>query len=567
MQVAKKVILLSFVFSLVNVSSAQAIRITPPKCPTVAAGDNIKISGQATIYYINDKLEYRYYPDMNVYKSWNLNSAAFKIISKECFGTLRAPSAFPLAITMRPGYLPVRREKTNTLFVVLPGNTLAPVSSSTLHELYGPSTTIAVITDREWSNYLTTTLQAKEGKVHPGMLIIGNKKYYWINQQGVQQEISAKGLVANKLSTSLFKTVPKTSLEGIRTGTRIDTAVPALTDVTQLSVKTSPSTIVPPPTPIPSTTSQGVPTVKSRDVIFQPFSNDSPWNTPLAVTAQFGGTTDLCTKDLVDSAILATVNARERSHPVYIGKESDPMVEIYSNTVDLKTAKPLAVIHIPKNAIPALPDFAKNPDSDAHLHIIDPIKKEVHEMWRAKWIASNKMTVWTYHKNSLTGIGVESGGARAYGGSAIGGLIRKGELKTGIAHSVAFAVPRAKQRLKNAPVWPATTVDDFAGKDYRGNIPMGQLVAIPTSTDLSRINLSPQGKILAEALKNFGAYNVDSSGDMALYVEPAAAGEMGELEEDWKKLRPYLKCVLNNHKDTVGGGDKKAKRFTNFPLL
>jgi hypothetical protein len=222
------------------------------------------------------------------------------------------------------------------------------------------------------------------------MLFTSAKKQYWVNPQGVIQEISAKGLTANALSNDFFMSVSGTTFSSFKHGTRIDTAVSALTDRTQLSVKmTSPSPSVPTiPTPPPTTTS----TVKVRDLTLQPFSSNSPWNTSLAITAQLGDSKDLCSKDLIDPAVSTAINGREWSHPVYSSKDTDPLVAIYSNSADPKKDKPLTTIHIPKNAKPALPDFSKNPDSDAHLNIIDPIKKEVHEMWRATIITFGLIT-------------------------------------------------------------------------------------------------------------------------------------------------------------------------------
>jgi hypothetical protein len=537
-----------------------------PKCPIISPGDDIKIIGKSTLYYVDATLTYRYYPSMAIYRSWNGPHQAYKVVPEDCMANLKQPTAFPLAINFRPGSVIVKRQNSDDLYTILPGNTLAPISTSTAHILYKDKQPM-VISSQEWPNYLYFAPIVKENVVHAGMLLVANKKYYWINPQRVVQEISTKGLTANKLTSDFFTTVSSTVFSTLKRGTRIDVLVPQLTDKTQLSVKVTTPNPLPPTLPIPATSTPSTSTIKTRNVTLQPFSNDSPWNTPLAVTTQLGDSKDLCSKDLDDTTISTAINGREWSHPVYISRETDPLVSIYSNTTDLKKDKPLAIIHIPKDARPALPDFSKNPDSDAHLNIIDPVKKEVHEMWRAKWVVGDKIIVWAYTKNSLTGSGIEKGGARAYGGSAIAGLIRSGELKDGIHHALALAIPRAKQRLKNTPIWPATTIDDFASKDYRGNIPMGQLVALPTTTDLSKLNLSTQGKILAETLKNFGAYNVDSSGDITLYVETNAAKEMdSHLEDDWKKLRPLLKCVVNNRKDNVGGGSGQVKRLAPLAL-
>ena len=550
-----------FLGLLLTVSNVQAA----PLCPVISPGDDIKVAGKSTLYYVDTNLTYRYYPSMDVYRSWNGTRTPYKVVPAECLANLKPPTSFPLAINFRPGSTVVKKQNTDQLFVIIPGNTLMPISSSTAHSLY--KTEPSIISNQEWPNYLHFTSALKETTVPPGMLFTNNKKNYWVNPQGVVQEISAAGVGANKLISTDFRAVSSTIFSSLKRGMRIDKLVPALTDRTQLSVVAAGVTSSAPSLTLSSSPLPATSTIKTRDVTLQPFSSDSPWNMPLATTAQLGDSKDPCSKDVADVTLSTAINAQEWSHPVYISKESDPLVSIYTATADLKKDKPLVTIHVPKNAKPSLPDFSKNPDSDADLHIIDPVKKEVYELWRAIWVAGDKIKVSDYHKNSLTSSGIGAGGARAYGGSAIGGLIRSGELKTGIPHALALAIPRAKQRLKNAPVWPATMVDDFAGKDYRGNIPMGQLVALPSNTDLSKLNLSTQGKILAETLKNFGAYNVDSSGDMTLYVETTSANQIDtHLADDWKKLRPLLKCVLNNRKDNVGGGSGSVKRLAPLAL-
>ena len=105
----------------------------------------------------------------------------------------------------------------------------------------------------------------------------------------------------------------------------------------------------------------------------------------------------------------------------------------------------------------AMPD-AK---SDGHLHIIDETQSFVVEMWQAKRGPDGLITAVAV-KNDLRGPGVYDGwhGVRAYGGSAIAGLIRRGELTDGIHHALAAAVyPKAHNSSgpNSQPfVWPAS---------------------------------------------------------------------------------------------------------------
>ena len=307
----------------------------------------------------------------------------------------------------------------------------------------------------------------------------------------------------------------------------------------------------------------------SRDPVLWPFSADSPWNMPLATTATFSGPNDPCTVDLTDPSVSTGISALYWSQPIYVAKPEDPWTDMaldptnglppYGLDPSIHRNNPVAGMRVPIEATPALPTYQAEPLTDAHLNILDETHRYVVEMWRAKRIGPHKIAAFTMVKNDLRGPGVGTGGSRAYGGSAIGGLIRKGELATGIHHALSFCIPRSKQKCCE-PVWPATTVDGKAQGTYLGHIPLGQLVALPPEVDLKSLDLSPQGYVIARAFQDYGAYDVDSGGGFAIYVEPTAANELGKAEEDLRRLRPLLRCVTNNRADFAGGGGPNALR-------
>ncbi|MFO0574775.1 MAG: hypothetical protein U1A78_12340 [Polyangia bacterium] len=280
----------------------------------------------------------------------------------------------------------------------------------------------------------------------------------------------------------------------------------------------------------------------ARSPALQPFSADSPWNTPLGQGAELEPPEAPCTQALRDPQATSDLNAAEWSHPIHQARPTDPLVRIFVDG-ELK-----AKVRVPADAQPALP---RSRDSDGHLHILDPSGRWVDELWRARRNKDGSLVAQAYHRNDLYGPGIEKGGVRAYGGSAIAGLIRRGELAAGIRHALALALPRRLQ--KRGPVWPATLEDDGAEADYRGAVPMGQLVALPRDLDLKGLGLGPQGLLLGRALQDFGAYDVDSSGDISLYAEPAAEDELGTARADWAKLRLLIRCVRNSGKGAAGG--------------
>ena len=75
--------------------------------------------------------------------------------------------------------------------------------------------------------------------------------------------------------------------------------------------------------------------------------------------------------------------------------------------------------HVPSNAVPAT-------GTDGHLHIVSPDKTEILETWQAVKNDETHYTASRWERGSLLGDGLgPDNGTRAYGGSAIGGLIRK----------------------------------------------------------------------------------------------------------------------------------------------
>ncbi|MBI2520926.1 MAG: hypothetical protein HYV97_10930 [Bdellovibrio sp.] len=281
-----------------------------------------------------------------------------------------------------------------------------------------------------------------------------------------------------------------------------------------------------------------------RDPALWPFSSDSPWNMPIGNGALYEQTGAPCTNSLVFESFGASINSEEWSHPVYHASVNDPLVPIYLNGVERLR------INIPSNAESSLPY-----NGDGHLHIIDPSGNYVVEMYRAFPRSGGGWNVDYYVRLDLHGPGILTGGARAYGGSAIGGLIRKGELSNGIRHALAIAQPWT-HLWPGGPVWPANKDDGNISSKYSGNYPMGQLAAIPPNINLEELNppLSPEGLAIGRAMQDFGVYNVDSAGVSVVYAEPAAAGELGRAHYDMPRLWALLRCVSNNSPTNVGGG-------------
>jgi hypothetical protein len=229
------------------------------------------------------------------------------------------------------------------------------------------------------------------------------------------------------------------------------------------------------------------------------------------------------------------------------------------------------------------------------MHIISPDGTTVDEGFAVERVSTTDYRVGRHETVDLRGNGIgPSNGTRAYGGSAIGGLIRAWEVDpthpafTGrIEHALAIAL-RNDQLLYTGGtsgysqgygtakgyVWPATEQDWDSPSRYAGAVPMGSYVAIPGHVDLATLGLSPQGLMLARAYQDYGAYVTDRSAEPILaYIEPSVAGNAfskGLLGAYWaatdlKKIRAVLRVVSNNSASTPNGAPLGSSRRA--PLL
>lgn len=295
----------------------------------------------------------------------------------------------------------------------------------------------------------------------------------------------------------------------------------------------------------------GADAMPTRDPALWPFSPDSPWNTALGDGARFAP----IRSPHMDPTQGAGINTRQWSHPVHIASADDPTVSIYRHG----ERTPVRVQRVPVDARP-------DPMSDGALHLIDAARRHVVELWQAERVGPDRIVAAAVVVNNLTDAGVYPGwhGARAYGGSALAGLIRTGELERGrLPHVLAVAVrPQALNRLGpdgRAWVWPASAADGGDGRRYgtEGNLHMGSLLALPPSVDLRTLDLQPGPETaLAHALQDFGACITDSAaGNLVFYGEPAVHPAAQAIRPaTLRALVAQLQVVTNHTPHSVGGG-------------
>ncbi|AWN46809.1 hypothetical protein DK419_11230 [Methylobacterium terrae] len=201
--------------------------------------------------------------------------------------------------------------------------------------------------------------------------------------------------------------------------------------------------------------------------------------------------------------------------------------------------------------------------TDGHAVLIDEEGRYAYEMWLggfdpARGLYSAHVIIRTDLRGS--GIAARTGtseGVRAFGGSLVGGLVRREELERGeIRHAIAMAASTS-QASPTRIVWPASTTDGDGRNGHTGIIPMGALFAIPPQVDLDRLGLAtPEGRALARAFQEFGGYITDTAGRtvvIAYLEEGCTEAQIDRLQSDKDRILTALTMVTNNSAAHPGG--------------
>lgn len=195
---------------------------------------------------------------------------------------------------------------------------------------------------------------------------------------------------------------------------------------------------------------------------------------------------------------------------------------------------------------------------DGHADIVDATTGIVHSfnMLRfqaGQWIAGQY--AWTRIDGRGWGDPAHYfQGARAAGVPAMGGLIRKHEVRDGdVQYRHALAVSLTFNALASNPayVFPATSADRTASRNT-GTIPEGALLMLPASFDTASIGNAELRKV-ARTLMTYGAYVVDRNvgTPFNIYVENGADFNLhgrghwdAAVANDLQRIRAALRPVV-----------------------
>lgn len=344
-----------------------------------------------------------------------------------------------------------------------------------------------------------------------------------------------------------------------------------------------------------------------------PFDSTSIWALPIVTAPVLEAVDGPITRSLRSGR--AYVNQGKYGHQVFVASEDDPVMTITDKYAYRSTSG-----RVPADAVAA-------GGSDRHVHVLQPDGHTLMEMIRFERVSDTEARVSRVHKVDLRGTGLgPANGVRAYGGSAIGGLIRAWEVDrddpryTGrIDHPLAWALsfdqlkhtpdprydkwqyhtsgetdeqgqpgwPVGEPRfvtvdgerrggfMKRITRWPATEEDHGAPGNYAGEVVMGTYFCIPGDVDPEPLDLSPAARMVFDAMQNYGGYVVDTTaGDssMPIYVENGSPSWFREellgsgfSGRAMQKIRDELRVVTLNDHENPNGGPLDAPRRR--PLL
>lgn len=202
-------------------------------CPALNPGDEVKVAGQAAIYLLNAKEEIMAYYIGDDYKTWHAGYGGYISISDACYTTLKAASAEPLFVNIRPGTEVLKRTSSAQWYVVLPGNTIVKISQAAARVLYGVSVKPRVISNIQFLSYTRTGADITTATAHPGMLVKNNGKTWYVGTNNTLREVTDVGFVANGFGTRFIHALPSSAIGGLVAGTVIDRVENELLDKTQ----------------------------------------------------------------------------------------------------------------------------------------------------------------------------------------------------------------------------------------------------------------------------------------------------------------------------------------------
>lgn len=349
------------------------------------------------------------------------------------------------------------------------------------------------------------------------------------------------------------------------------TPIPQSPSATPMVVVQSAQARVPSPTPMavaslpratPAKAAASPPPIvvaklEKRDAGQWPFAAESPWNRPLGAAAKY------------EHLRFAT---RERADESRVGLRWRPIVfEEASGSAQRLSVAGGPAMELRLASLPA-PGY----DREQPWCVIDRERRFVTELAGVTQMGDGEISALAARRVDLrsSGFAPDGRGISEHGGSALGGILRHGEVATGVRHALAIALNRHSLNRHgpggNAFVWPANGVEPNARKQFaeRGNVFVGSLLAIPPAVKIETLGVGARGSFgyeLAQAMQDYGVYVTGSCQWQSLHFFTAEADGPGNLEAILTRLFQELHVVTNNTLATpAGGGVPRGPRAPEF---
>lgn len=250
---------------------------------------------------------------------------------------------------------------------------------------------------------------------------------------------------------------------------------------------------------------------------FQAFSDDSPWNTPIAEAPEIDMDSDKMIQHLKDKSEIIKGDTVKWTIPIFvIDSTVCPRINIASTKGELYSTIDPDNNGIAEN-IPMPQGVWPDPEEDAHMALVDPEVNKVWEFSQAKQLSDGSWTASIIDVWDLNGPGFRKpfngskwwrSGAMGGGMPLIAGLIRPEEVEAGdIQHALLCATPiNRKATLYGDPSElcypPASRTDGYGyGVEY---IPEGARIQLDPDLDLDSLGLSEGSKTVARAMQKYG---------------------------------------------------------------
>ena len=277
------------------------------------------------------------------------------------------------------------------------------------------------------------------------------------------------------------------------------------------------------PTQAPAATvaPTAAPTSTPVDVTrMRPYSETSVWNTPIGPNPVYDRHSDAMVATIgLKAQGRITADASEYSYTVYFVDSSTPRWDVpctrYKCTIvtpeETRKTEVLPDVPIPPEARPSS-------GTDGQMIVIDTSTYTEYNLWGVE----RTPTGWTARNGSIYNILWDAMptryGSRGAGLPYYAGLVRPWEILQGqIDHAIAFAYPYPAE---GRCVFPASKTDGNSSLPYA--IPEGarlQLDPTLTEADFDRMGLSRTGKIIAQALQQYGMILINYAGRPKINVE------------------------------------------------